>query len=447
MKMGTSRWSGRVAVLVLSDAVALSIASVAAYAVRTRVLAGSLAVQIQPWGDYLLPGLVTVALCLAALALSRLYEDRRYLSRLEEYASIARAVTYAILVALGIAFVLKEKDLSRAVLILFWALSSVFLALTRSAWHQWAKAIRRRGRDVLGVAAVCEPGQLARVRALARRFPQLGYRVTASLEVGRGSVAAQLRRLDGWVRSGRVEAVLVGISSRRYHRVVPYLAWCEERGIPHHRLSGVFDAFHGGEWAPDELPPVDARPFYSVAKRMFDQVGALALLALSSPLWLACAIAIRLDSPGPVFFIQDRVGRHGRVFRCLKFRTMYAHAPRYAVTARSARDPRVTSVGRFLRRTSLDELPQLLNVLKGEMSLVGPRPEMPFMVRRNTPVYQRRLMVLPGITGLWQAVARQEPLEESLRYDLYYIQHRSLVFDLVILARTAFSVLSGRGAY
>ncbi|MEK7476860.1 MAG: sugar transferase [Candidatus Coatesbacteria bacterium] len=442
-----SRWHGRVAVLLLSDAAALALAFVAAYAVRTRLLAGEFAVGIQPWDDYVLPGLVAVVLGLGALALSRLYEDRRYLSRLEEYASIVRAVTYAILVALGIAFVLKEKDLSRAVLILFWAFSCACLALTRSAWHQWAKRVRRRGRDVLGVAVVCERGQLARVRALIRRFPQLGYRVAEALEIGRGGMAGQLKRLDGWVRAGRVEAVLVGISSHRYHRVVPYLAWCEERGIPHHRLTGVFDAFHGGEGAPDELPPVDPRPFYSVAKRMFDQVAALALLALSVPVWLACAIAIRLDSAGPVFFVQDRVGRHGRLFRLLKFRTMYVHAPRYAVTARSARDPRVTSVGRFLRRTSLDELPQLLNVLKGEMSLVGPRPEMPFMVRRNTPVYQRRLMVLPGMTGLWQAIARQEPLEESLRYDLYYIQHRSFVFDLVILARTAFSVLAGRGAY
>lgn len=125
---------------------------------------------------------------------------------------------------------------------------------------------------------------------------------------------------------------------------------------------------------------------------------------------------------------------------------MFTHAPRYAVTVRHDADPRVTRVGWWLRRTSLDELPQLLNVLKGEMSLVGPRPEMPFMIRRNTPAYQRRLQVLPGITGLWQAVARHEPLEESLRYDLYYIRHRSLLLDLAILARTALTVLGGRGA-
>ena len=440
------RTGGRPALLV-SDTLSLAVAALLAYSVRERLPSSWFAEVLQPAAVYLVPGAVAVVLCLVAVALARLYEDRRYLSRLEEYASIVKAVTYAVLASVGLAFVLKEKDLSRAVLLLFWALACVLLVLTRSGWHQHFKRMRRRGRDVLAVAVVCERGGLPRVRALLRRFPELGYRVAASLEVGRGSVAAHLRLLGDWVARGRVDAVLVGVSSRRYHRVVPYLAWCEEHYLPHHRLSGAFDAFHGEGLDSVTMPSVDSRPVYTVVKRMFDEVAAAVLLLVTLPLWLLVAVAIKLDSPGPVFFAQDRVGRHGRSFRLIKFRTMYAYAPRYAVTARSAGDPRVTPVGRFLRRTSLDELPQLVNILKGEMSLVGPRPEMPFMVSRNSPTYRRRLMVLPGLTGLWQAVARHEPLEESLRYDLYYIQHRSFVFDLVILARTVLSVVSGRGAY
>jgi exopolysaccharide biosynthesis polyprenyl glycosylphosphotransferase len=444
---GRTRRSGRTWALFITDAACLAGAAVAARVVRTQLPADWFTEAVQPLDAYLGPVVAGIVLCLGALVLARLYEDRRYLSRLEEYVSVVKAVTYATLVGLAIAFVLKDKDISRAVVLLYWAFGCVFLVLARSGWHQRDKARRRRGEDALSVAVVCERGGLPRVRALLRRFPELGYRINASLEVGRGTTAGQLRRLAAWAGSGRVDAVLVGVSSHRYHRVVPYLAWCEEHAMPHHRLTGAFDAFHGTDNAPGDLPPVDSKPVYTAVKRMFDEIAGLVIFVLTSPLWFAVAIAIKLDSPGPVFFIQDRVGRHGRIFRCLKFRTMYAHAPRYALTARSSRDPRVTPVGRLLRRTSLDELPQLLNVIRGEMSLVGPRPEMPFMVRRNTPMYQRRLMVLPGLTGLWQAVARHEPLEESLRYDLYYIQHRSFVFDLVILARTGLSVLAGHGAF
>jgi len=432
--------------MVSSDAVVLAASAAAAYALRTGPMRTWFRETIQPPAFFVIPGAVVVVLCLVSIGISRLYEDRRYLSRLEQYAALVKAVTYAILVALAFAFALREKELSRSILGMFWVLACALLVLERSAWHQLVKSVRRRGGDSARVAALVPPGGLPRLRRLLGGYPELGYRIAGVLVAG-GNLRRNLAKLESWVQAGRIDALLVGVPSHAYHRVVPYLAWCEERYLPHHRLSSAFDAYHGAAESPGSLPPVDPKPVYTAAKRMLDELGALALLALTSPVWIAVAIAIRFDSPGPVLFVQDRVGRHGRLFRCLKFRTMYVHAPRYALTARSAKDPRVTPVGRFLRRTSLDELPQLVNVLKGEMSLVGPRPEMPFMVDRNTPLYRRRLMVLPGLTGLWQAVARHEPLEESLRYDLYYIQHRSLVFDFVIMARTAFSVLRGRGAY
>jgi exopolysaccharide biosynthesis polyprenyl glycosylphosphotransferase len=441
-------WRGRIWFLLCSDAVVLVVAAVAAYAARTGPLRPWFTETIQPPAFYLLPGVVVVFFCLVSIATSRLYEDRRYLSRLEQYAALIKAVTYALLVSLGIAFALREKELSRSILGMFGILACILLVLERSAWHHVFKALRRRGKDTIKVAVIATAGGLPRVRALLRRYPELGYRITASLPVGTGpALQRHLGRLGAWAQADKMNAVLVGVPAHQYHRVVPYLAWCEEHYLPHHRLSGAFDAFHGEGLDSVTMPSVDSRPVYTVVKRMFDEVAAAVLLLVTLPLWLLVAVAIKLDSPGPVFFAQDRVGRHGRSFRLIKFRTMYAYAPRYAVTARSAGDPRVTPVGRFLRRTSLDELPQLVNILKGEMSLVGPRPEMPFMVSRNSPTYRRRLMVLPGLTGLWQAVARHEPLEESLRYDLYYIQHRSFVFDLVILARTVLSVVSGRGAY
>ena len=165
---------------------------------------------------------------------------------------------------------------------------------------------------------------------------------------------------------------------------------------------------------------------------------------LTLPIWLIVCLLIRRDSPGPVFFRQLRVGRHGAQFELYKFRSMWVEAPQYGLHPTDGGDPRVTSVGRWLRRTGLDELPQLVNVLKGNMSLVGPRPEMPFIVEGYDTHHRRRLDVLPGITGLWQLSAdRAFAIHENLQYDLYYIRHRSFFMDLAILLHTLLFAMRG----
>jgi exopolysaccharide biosynthesis polyprenyl glycosylphosphotransferase len=185
-----------------------------------------------------------------------------------------------------------------------------------------------------------------------------------------------------------------------------------------------------------------------VAKRLFDLFGSLFLLAILSPVMLALALAVKLSSKGPVFFVQKRVGHNGKRFRFFKFRSMYTDTPVYAITPQSGHDPRITPIGRFLRRSSLDELPQLFNVLKGEMSLVGPRPEMPFIVDQYNELQRQRLNVKPGITGLWQISAdRKIAIHENMDYDMYYINNQSFLLDMVILIRTVTSCVKGIGAY
>ena len=203
----------------------------------------------------------------------------------------------------------------------------------------------------------------------------------------------------------------------------------------------------------DDLPLVHLRSRevhagYEWLKRAFDIVGALAALALLAPLGLWIALRIRLDSSGPVFFVHTRVGRNGKPFRLYKFRTMQADSHPYRTAPSDREDPRLTRYGRWLRRSSLDELPQLLNALAGSMSLVGPRPEMPFIADGYQDWQRRRLSVVPGITGLWQILGRKDlPLHENLQYDFYYIHNRSLLFDLSILLRTIGAVLTRRGAF
>lgn len=202
------------------------------------------------------------------------------------------------------------------------------------------------------------------------------------------------------------------------------------------------------------------RPYQRALKRMMDVGVAAVALALSLPFWPAIVLAIKLDSPGPAIFRQKRVGEGGRLFTMYKFRTMVAgaeQAERDLVSValstdprrfKSPNDPRVTRVGRFLRRTSLDELPQLWNILKGDMSLVGPRPELPAFVERYEPWQRKRFGVPQGLTGWWQVHGRSDkPMYWHTEDDLYYIQHYSLLLDIRILLMTALAVIRGKGAY
>ena len=190
-----------------------------------------------------------------------------------------------------------------------------------------------------------------------------------------------------------------------------------------------------------QVSPQHARPTLS---RVIDLVVAAAMLLLLAPLLLITAVLVRLDSPGPVFFRQKRIGLHGGAFTIFKFRTMGVQHCGSGVSPSESSDPRITRVGRWLRKTSIDELPQLWNVLRGDMALVGPRPEMPFIVEKYTPTQRARLDALPGVTGVWQLSAdRCRPIHENVHYDLYYLRHRSPFFDMAILLHTIFFAMRG----
>ncbi len=196
-----------------------------------------------------------------------------------------------------------------------------------------------------------------------------------------------------------------------------------------------------------------------LTKRIFDLVGALALLTLLWPFLLLVGLLIRRDSRGPAIFRQVRVGEHGQTFKMYKFRTMIqdAESLRHLVEHqdengntlhKSPTDPRVTRLGQFLRRTSIDELPQLLNVLKGDMSLVGPRPELPHIVEKYQPWQHARFSVPPGITGWWQVNGRSDkPMHLHTEDDIYYVQNCSIWLDIQILIKTVLVVLLRKGAY
>src|SRR5208282_2418530 len=274
---------------------------------------------------------------------------------------------------------------------------------------------------------------------------ELGYENRRSASVIRGPITRQL------VTESATDLVVIAIPSlqhEKFHHAV------EEALAANARVSFVPSHFlHSDPWVGFQdidgvllasFSPNPRRFTYEWSKRIFDFCGAAALLIVCSPLFLVLSILIKLDSMGPALFRQKRVGLNGDRFRMFKFRTMYSDAPVYDYSPKEAEDPRITRLGRFLRRTSLDELPQLLNVLLGDMSLVGPRPEMPFIVETYTEHHSQRLQVMPGITGLWQLSGdRNYLIHENIEYDLYYIKNRNFFMDFAILLHTCIFAMRG----
>jgi lipopolysaccharide/colanic/teichoic acid biosynthesis glycosyltransferase len=275
---------------------------------------------------------------------------------------------------------------------------------------------------------------------------------------------------EGLVRGITCAAVLVVIFNLG-ERTVPApgvvltgcvltLVLAAKREIAHifggHKSSGLTSGRpHLFDGAPpkDEVVPItfdlhcEPRLPGDLLKRLIDLIAAGILLAVAMPLFLCVAALIKIDSRGPVFIRQRRIGRDGTSFLMWKFRSMHQSVARYERSPVSDADPRLTNVGRALRRLSIDELPQLLNVLHGSMSLVGPRPEMPFIVAKYGPRERLRLHATPGITGLWQiSPARAMPIHQNLEFDLFYIESRNFFLDTAILLRTVTAVVRGIGA-
>lgn len=268
------------------------------------------------------------------------------------------------------------------------------------------------------------------------------------------------------VADHRVEEVIIALSAKEHEEMVAAVEMLAALPVRVRIVPDLLELVTARAQVEDlnGIPLIGIRDpaitgFDRAVKRVFDLLLASLAVIVLAPVMAAIALATKLDTPGPIIFKQRRVGENGKHFMMFKFRTMVADAERQIEEkiAQGARldevykprdDARVTRAGRLLRRTSLDELPNLFNVLKGEMSLVGPRPELPWMVERYEPWQRKRLAVAPGMTGWWQINGRSDlPLHHNVHYDLYYIQNYSPLLDMIILLKTIWIVLRGKGAY
>lgn len=356
--------------------------------------------------------------------------------------------------------------------IYFLALAFVGLASERRLLRTVARSMRQHGRNLRNVIIVGDGDEALQTAARLARRGDLGYRIVGVVELAPPHVAGAgqtrvLEQVSELIARHPVDEVFVSVpldSGQPLLRAI--IPLCEEQGITLRVVSSVADLL----FARAQVDEVEGQPVITIftgppdsmllsAKRVIDVAIASMAIVLSAPIMLLTAIAIRLDSRGAVLFVQERVGRSGHRFEFYKFRTMVSDAEQRQAELESFNeaqgpvfkirdDPRITRVGRLIRRLSLDELPQLLNVLKGDMSIVGPRPLPVRDVERIVvPAHKRRFSIQPGITCLWQINGRKPDFDEWIKTDMDYIDNWSLGLDLQIMLRTIPAVLSGRGAY
>ena len=407
---------------------------------------------------------VTLITTLVGMEVHGLYQPQRSLMNVREFELILKNWGKACLFTLGIMFMAHQLYFSRGIFGLTWICMLALMLLQRYGFFKFNNYLRRKG-FVETTALIYGAGVVGRkLMEKFRQSPKLGYHVAGFIDdngalagktVLGAPVLGDFSGLRDTIRATGATKLFIALPQVPSKVVVDILNVCRETGCEFQIVPSLYDIViqRVKITEVEGIPLIGmTEPRYSfktrVAKRIFDVVASILLLIVLSPLMVALALAVKLSSRGPIFFVQKRVGQHGNRFRFFKFRSMYVDTPVYAITPQSGRDPRITPIGRFLRRSSLDELPQLFNVLKGDMSLVGPRPEMPFIVSQYNDLHRQRLNVKPGITGLWQISAdRRIAIHENMDYDMYYINNQSFLLDLVILAKTVTSCVKGIGAY
>ena len=452
---------------VLIDAFVIAFSYVMAWVIKFQILKnddGKL-----PFKVYMLAMVAIVAVYLVLYHMFNLYTPKRVQGRRLELWNIVKANTVGIVLILGILYLIKMIDFSRWMLFYFVVLNVVLETIARNLIRYFLRSIRRNGYNLKHIVLV---GYSRAAEEYIDRIldnPQWGYKIRGILddhiEAGteyRGiKVIGRIANLMVILPENRLDEIAITLGLSEYYRLEEIVNLCEKSGVHTKFIPDYNRVIPTKPYTEDilGLPVINIRhvpltnTFYAAMKRTMDIAGALCAIILFSPVMLFSAIMIKITSPGPLIFKQERVGLHNHTFMMYKFRSMDVQAPEQEKSKWTVKnDPRVTNFGKFMRKTSIDELPQLFNVLKGEMSLVGPRPERPFFVEKfkeEIPRYMIKHQVRPGMTG-WAQVngyRGNTSIKKRIEYDLYYIENWTLGLDVKILFLTIFKGFINKNAY
>jgi len=455
---------------VLADAAWMVLIFFAAYGLKfTSGLMGQEGAL--PFHTYLTRSLIYVVLAVLVGYFSGFYAPRRKKSLSADIWAIFKIQTTSLIVLVGLLYAAKELHISREFLLMFYALNLFVLSAYRMVLKQLLYRLRQRGYNkkfvlILGAGSV---GREFYERL--QQFPELGYEVYGFLddhvkEHPAGyehlkPVVGTLDELERILHRHPIDEVIIALPLDAHDKYSSIIDICDNAGTKSLIIPDYFDILPARPFFDNfaGMPMINVRDIpldefgNRVAKRSFDIVFSLLALVVTSPVLLAAMIGIKLTSPGPVFFVQERMGLDRKTFRMYKLRTMHVADPKTSDTQWTTKDdPRRTRFGALLRKLSVDELPQFINVLKGEMSVVGPRPERPYFVeqfKHKVPKYMVKHHIRPGITGWAQAngLRGDTSIKDRIDHDLFYIENWSFLFDLKIILRTIRKGIVDKNAY
>jgi len=456
---------------VVIDAVVICIAYVLAWIFKFLILKDQRGLTL---AQYCVALVGIIPLYLMLYLACNLYTSKRVQGRRLEGGNIVKANTIGILIVMAAFFPLRDviepiKYYSRWMLAYFYVINIVLEIVVRNLIRWCLRKIRRKGFNLRHLIFVGYSGAAEAFIDRILANPQWGYKISGILDDNKEpgytykgiAVLGSTDELENILENNRLDEIALTLALREYYKLKRIVAICEKSGVHTKFVPDYNDIIPTRPYTEDllGLPVVNIRhvpltnSFNMICKRAMDIVGAIVAIILFSPVMLVTAVLVKTTSKGPLIYKQERVGLHNQTFQMYKFRSMEvqsAKSERRAWTVRD--DPRVTKVGRFIRKTSIDELPQLFNILKGDMSLVGPRPERPFFVekfREEIPRYMVKHQVRPGLTG-WAQIngyRGDTSIKKRIEYDLYYIENWTIGLDIKILFLTFFKGFVNKNAY
>lgn len=452
---------------VLIDAFVLLFSYVAAWVIKFQIISsddGALSLR-----TYMIALPITVLVYLGLYYLFSLYTPKRVQGRRLELWNIVKANTVGIALFLGVLYLIKMMHFSREMLFIFYVINICLEAIARNLIRYFLRSMRRKGYNLKHIVLVGYSRAAEEYIDRILENPQWGYKIRGILDdhIEAGTEYKGIKalgKIDNLMiilPENRLDEIAITLGLSEYARLEEIVNLCEKSGVHTKFIPDYNQIIPTKPYTEDilGLPVINIRhvpltnTFYAAMKRVMDIAGAICAIILFSPIMMFSVIMIKLTSPGPLIFKQERVGLHNHTFMMYKFRSMDVQPPEKEKTKWTVKDdPRVTNFGKFMRKTSIDELPQLFNVLKGEMSLVGPRPERPFFVEKfkeEIPRYMIKHQVRPGLTG-WAQVngyRGNTSIRKRIEYDLYYIENWTLGLDVKILFLTIFKGFINKNAY
>lgn len=450
-------------ILIILDSISISAAWILSYILRQQLIS-LFGYPLNPFIYYLKIMPFLIPTWLIANSIYGLYYKIKKVNYIFIMQAVLKSTLLSGLITMSIAFWLKEFSIGRSTIFIFIIIAFIFLLITRTLYVELNNLIMKKTNGLTNTLIV-GAGETG-IRALQKisEHPEFGYNIVGFLDddtkkqnttICNIPVIGSLKDLKHLVNVLQINKIIFAIPSLPKDKILQMITDIKKNNAMYMIVSNIFPVMAENMFFEDIggipyfiLKSNDEAKIYDYIKRAIDIIASIIFLFISLPVIPFIILAIKLDSKGPVIFKQDRVGLNEKLFTIYKFRTMFTAVNKYEKSPNSENDPRITKVGKILRRFSLDEIPQFINVLKGDMSLIGPRPEMPFIVNKYKEWQKKRLEIRPGITGLWQVLGRKElPLEENLEYDFYYIANRSFSLDMAILIKTFLMVLKQKGAF